>query len=93
MFFFIPCDALTRKGNCQEIKKKKTYLGPIWTGKKDSRNCFAFEKTYDYLTLKSNMYLRENEQVRETVKACSFGAHVDSLKENIEVENLVTLFL
>ena len=39
------------------------------------------------------MYLRENEQVRETVKACSFGAHVDSLKENIEVENLVTLSL
>ena len=36
-------------------------------------------------------YLRENEKVRETVFACSYGAQVESVKQTEMVKNLVTL--
>ena len=35
-------------------------------------------------------YLFENEKVLETVLACSYGAHVESLKQKIMLENLLT---
>ena len=38
-------------------------------------------------------YLRENEKVRETVFACSYGAQVESFKQKKMVKNLVTLSL
>ena len=39
-------------------------------------------------------YLRENEKVRETVFACSYGAQVEYFKQKKQmVKNLVTLSL
>ena len=83
---------LTLEEQCHDIFYtliiKKLHLGPIWSGKNED-TVFAKNVCHTRFSNFAIGYLHENEKVRDTVFACSYGAQIESFKKNRR--HLVTL--